>query len=58
MWKVHKEQKPVNASFFNPHDTADLVDKLINVAPTIKPYDYTMSVKRCAEAFNNIINSF
>lgn len=56
--EVHKEQEPVNASFFNPHDTADLVDKLLNVSPTNKPYDYTMSVKRCAEAFNNIINRF
>lgn len=56
--EVHKEQEPVNSSFFNPHDTADLVDKLINVTPTNKPYDYTMSVKRCAEAFNNIINCF
>ena len=56
--EVHKEQEPANSSFFNPHDTADLVDKLLNVSPTNKPYDYTDSVKRCAEAFNNIINCF
>lgn len=56
--EVHKEQAPVNSTFFNPHDTTDLVDKLLNVTPTNKPCDYTNSVKHCAEAFKNIIDSF
>lgn len=37
---VHREQSPANVCYFDPHNTDDLVEKLLNVKPTNYPYDY------------------
>jgi glycosyltransferase involved in cell wall biosynthesis len=56
--KVHVEQNPRNVSYFNPNDQEDLVGKLLNVVPTINPYDYQQNIKMFGDKFIEIINSF
>lgn len=56
--RVHIEQNPKNASYFNPYDEEDLVEKLLNVEPTQNLYDYQQDIKKFGERFIEIINAF
>lgn len=55
---VHKEQAPLNASYFDPRDEDDLVNKLLEVAPTSENYDYNKDVIRFGKAFLDIVKSY
>lgn len=54
---VHKEQAPVNASFFSPHDVNDLATQFTDVTPTAFPSDYSECMQRSGEEFLHIIQS-
>lgn len=52
---VHHEQDPVDVCYFNPYDENDLVQKLLEMKPTMHKYDYTINQKKYGEDFLNIV---
>jgi glycosyltransferase involved in cell wall biosynthesis len=56
--EVHKEQIHANCSFFNPDNSTELADMLIDYAintKAIEPMDYEANIKKFAFDFINII---
>ena len=52
---VHCEQAPVDVCYFDPQDENDLVQKLLQVKPTLHKFDYSCNQKKFGEDFLNIM---
>ena len=55
---VHKEQSPVNACYFDPHDIDDLTKKMLNTEITSVKVNYQKNILAFGESFLSIINRF
>ena len=55
---VHREQMHNNVCFFNPTDSNDLTEKLLNVEPQVTINDYNRNREQFSESLIDIINQY